>query len=235
MSIEDPTLGVIEVTVQVALVEVMKKLTGIAKSGVNEHQHYKFRGIDQVMSALHDPLCEQRVLMLPDYEVISEEDRETTNAAGELKYSRFVTVQATYTFVGPAGDALTVRTVGSASDTADKATNKAMAAALKYAVLQTFMVPVGDGDADEKTDEITGPAQNQRSRYGSREPQTLTEPQKAALVKIHDARGLDIDAEVGKRWNKTVDRLLKTEASRYLDELNGKVKPPEPAEAGQPF
>ena len=44
---------------------------------------------------------------------------------------------------------------GEAMDSADKATNKAMSAAYKYAVLLTFCIPTeGDNDADAKTHEV---------------------------------------------------------------------------------
>lgn len=220
-------------TIHQSLIQVMEKLEGISKSGTNTHQNYNFRGIDQVMGALHQPLVDCKVLMLPDYELVSEEDRETTNANGEPRVSRFVTVQATYTFIGPAADSLTVRTVGSASDTADKAVNKAMAAALKYAVLQTFMVPVGDPDADEETNEATGLATNRRDTARTQSPgrsprgNLATESQKNALEKIHAARKLNVDARMFARWGKTLDELTKPEASRWFDELNGKVDPPE--------
>jgi hypothetical protein len=45
-----------------------------------------------------------------------------------------------------------VKTYGEAMDSADKATNKAMSAAYKYACLQTFCIPTeGDNDADATT------------------------------------------------------------------------------------
>lgn len=213
-----------DIPVHQAMEAVMRELTGISKEGTNTHQGYKFRGIDQVMDALHEPLCNHHVVMLPEYEIVTEEDRETLNADGVAKFSRFVSVQASFTFVGPMGDSLKVSTVGSASDTADKATNKAMAAALKYAVLQTFMVPVGDGDADEKTDEAVSGGQNRRYS-GSRSSGggVLTEPQKKALEKIHDARGLNIADSSMDRWHKKHDQLTKGEASTWLDELNNAV------------
>lgn len=66
--------------------------------------------------------------------------------------------------------------------------------------------------------------------------QTLTDAQAAALVKIHVARNLDIEKGVMARWGKTLDQLMKSDASRWLDELNGKVGAPEPGiDGGNPF
>jgi hypothetical protein len=55
------------------------------------------------------------------------------------------------------------------------------------------------------------------------------------LESIHKARELDFKAMSIARWGKSPDKLIKQEASRWLDELNGKVKPPEPDEQGRPF
>ena len=47
------------------------------------------------------------------------------------------------------GSVCTVRMAGESMDTGDKATNKAMSAAYKYACMQTFCIPTeGDNDAD---------------------------------------------------------------------------------------
>lgn len=63
----------------------------------------------------------------------------------------------------------------------------------------------------------------------------LSEAQLAALEKIHKTRNTDFQAGSLTRWGKSPDKLIKQEASRWLDELNGKVKPPEPANNGAPF
>jgi hypothetical protein len=48
-----------------------------------------------------------------------------------------------------------VKTCGEAMDSADKATNKAMSAAYKYALFQAFCIPTeGDNDADATTQEV---------------------------------------------------------------------------------
>ncbi len=50
----------------------------------------------------------------------------------------------------------TVRTFGEAMDRGDKATNKAMSAAYKYAAFQTFAIPTeGDNDADASSHEVS--------------------------------------------------------------------------------
>jgi hypothetical protein len=55
-----------------------------------------------------------------------------------------------------------VRTMGEAMDSSDKATNKAMSAAYKYAALMTFAIPTeGDNDADAHTPQVVAQDQPQ--------------------------------------------------------------------------
>jgi hypothetical protein len=67
-----------------------------------------------------------------------------------------VTVEAEFDFVcAEDGSKHTVKTFGEAMDSGDKATNKAMSAAYKYAAFQAFAIPTeGDNDADAQTHEV---------------------------------------------------------------------------------
>ncbi|MFP5340897.1 MAG: ERF family protein, partial [Gammaproteobacteria bacterium] len=65
---------------------------------------------------------------------------------------RCVDLEVAFTFYGPAGDSVTAVAWGEGTDTMDKATNKAMSAAYKYAAFQAFAIPTeGDNDADAHT------------------------------------------------------------------------------------
>lgn len=126
--------------------------TGIAKSRRNQQQNYSFRGIDEVYSALSPLLAEYRLNILP--RMVSREVVERqTQRGGALFY---VTVEAEFDFVSADdGTSHTVRTFGEAMDSGDKATNKAMSAAYKYAAFMTFAIPTeGDNDADATTHEV---------------------------------------------------------------------------------
>ena len=65
----------------------------------------------------------------------------------------YVTVEAEFDLVSADdGSKHTIRTFGEAMDSGDKATNKAMSAAFKYAAFQAFCIPTeGDNDADAHT------------------------------------------------------------------------------------
>jgi len=68
----------------------------------------------------------------------------------------YVVVEAEFDFVSSHdGTKHTVKTFGEAMDSGDKATNKAMSAAYKYAAFQAFCIPTeGDNDADATTHEV---------------------------------------------------------------------------------
>lgn len=126
--------------------------TGISKDRTNSQQGYKFRGIDDVYAAVSPLLAEHGLCILPRMLSRSHEERQTAKG-GVLFY---VTVEAEFDFVSVAdGSKHTVRTFGEAMDSGDKATNKAMSAAYKYAAFQAFAIPTeGDNDADAHTPDV---------------------------------------------------------------------------------
>jgi hypothetical protein len=125
---------------------------GIAKGRRNQQQGYQFRGIDDVYNALSPVLARHRLCILPRVTERVVQERETQRG-GVLFY---VTVKVEFDFVSAEdGSTHTVSTFGEAMDSADKATNKAMSAAYKYAAFQTFCIPTeGDNDADATTPEV---------------------------------------------------------------------------------
>lgn len=141
--------------VYTAIAEVISKLSkeGIGKDRTNEQQRYKFRGIDDVYNAVAPYLAECKLNILPRYTDRTLIERESKNG-GALFY---VTVIGEFDFVSAIdGSKHTVGPFyGEAMDSGDKATNKAMSAAYKYACMQAFCIPTeGDNDADAKTHEV---------------------------------------------------------------------------------
>jgi len=125
---------------------------GIAKDRNNAAQGYKFRGIDEVYNALSPLLAKNGLCILP--RCTERVCVERTNAKGTALF--YVTVRAEFDFVASEdGSKHTVTTYGEAMDSGDKATNKAMSAAYKYAAMQAFSIPTeGDNDADATTHEV---------------------------------------------------------------------------------
>ena len=126
--------------------------TGIGKDSENKFDGYKFRGIDAVYNHLAPLLATHGLCVLPRMLARTCEERQSQKG-GALFY---VTVEAEFDLVcAEDGSKHTVRTYGEAMDRGDKATNKAMSAAYKYAAFQTFAIPTeGDNDADATTHDV---------------------------------------------------------------------------------
>jgi hypothetical protein len=128
-------------------------LGGVAKDRTNEAQRFKFRGIDQLMNAVAPVIAHNGLVVLPRVQSKRQEERQT--AKGGTIY--FTHLHVAFDFVSVKdGSVATVETEGEAMDSADKSTNKAMSAALKYALMQAFMIPTEDmQDADSSTPEAS--------------------------------------------------------------------------------
>lgn len=137
---------------------------GIAKSrtaSMGKGGNYAFRGIDEFLDACAPAMHEAGLVMVPRVVDEKREEREKQgNGYTSVTFSTRVTVE--YDFVAVSdGSVHTARTIGEAMDSGDKATNKALSAALKYCLMQTFMVPVrgvgGLVDSDEENHEGVKP------------------------------------------------------------------------------
>ncbi len=111
---------------------------GISKDRENRQQGFAFRGIDQVYNALAPMLAKHGLVILPRITERTVTERVTPKGAVLF----YVVVKAEFDFVATEdGSKHTVVTYGEAMDSGDKATNKAMSIAYKYAAFQTFCIP----------------------------------------------------------------------------------------------
>jgi len=120
--------------------------SGIPKSRFNAVDEYQYRSIDDVLNRLAPLLAKHRLCVLPRVR-----ERQATERLGDnLQLLINVTLHASFTLVSADdGSSHKVEAYGEALDAGDKATAKAMSAAYKSAMLQTFCIPVGDTeDAD---------------------------------------------------------------------------------------
>lgn len=142
--------------------------TGITKDRTNtQGQGYKFRGIDDIFNVVSPILADKKLCILP--RVISRDCVERLSQRGMALF--YVTLEVEFDFVSSEdGSKHTVKTFGEAMDSGDKATNKAMSAAYKYAALQAFAIPTeGDNDTENQTHEVTSsrqPMQQSRQKPG---------------------------------------------------------------------
>ena len=135
-----------------ALANINKQVEAIKKEKRNTTQNFMFRGIDDMMNGLHRLFADNDVMVLP--EVTSYDVQEKTTVKGTIMY--YTRANITFHFVASDGSEVKVSNVGEAMDSGDKGMNKAMSIALKYALMQMFLIPTEDiEDADSHTPEET--------------------------------------------------------------------------------
>ena len=130
----------------------------LAHAGIGKNQRnsqgvgYNFRGIDDVYNAIGPLLAKHGLSILP--RTLSRDCVERVSGQGKALF--YVTVDMEFDFVSAHdGSKHTVKMYGEAMDSGDKATNKAMSAAYKYAMFQAFCIPTeGDNDADSSTHQV---------------------------------------------------------------------------------
>jgi len=200
------------VKVYQAISAVMADLAvdGIGKDRKNQQQNYNFRGIDDVYNALSSVLAKHQLLMLP--RVLSREVVERTTQKGGVLF--YVTVEAEFDLVhAEDGSTHTIKTYGEAMDMADKATNKAMSAAYKYAAMQAFCIPTeGDNDADAMTHSVQ-PAKQEAKKPTLADRANLLEDalRNAPITDLEKAwaKGSALCAELDLSMPERLDELTK--------------------------
>lgn len=134
-----------------AICAIMKDVGEIAKGRKNLQQGYSFRGIDDVYNAMHKPLAEHGVFIVPS--VIERDMREQPSKSGGVLF--YTTLKVAHRFYAADGSYIEAVTCGEAMDSGDKSTNKAMSAAMKYAILEVFAMPTeGDNDTENHSHEV---------------------------------------------------------------------------------
>jgi hypothetical protein len=116
---------------------VMREVSSVSKSDINDHFKFSFRGIDTILKHVGPALRLHGVVVIPE---VREQKSEVVG-----KQVR-VTLTVAYTFHGPKGDSLTAVVPGEAMDAQDKASSKAMSVAFRTALIQALAIPTGERD-----------------------------------------------------------------------------------------
>lgn len=152
------------------LARAMAIVGAVGKEHKNLQQGYQFRGLDDVVAAVQPVFAELGIVLTP--RVLEREREEFATAKGSKMFSVRLLVE--HTFTAPDGSFVVATTLGESMDSGDKASNKAMSAALKYALTETLLIPtyeVVDRDTEERAPEVVArepssvapPAQQQKS------------------------------------------------------------------------
>lgn len=127
---------------------VMAGVGYLPKSGHNVNFNYDFVRESDVLDAIRTGLSAHRVMVIPFLEDTSTREMATRNGTMTITLADY-----RFTFYdGDSDQTIIVRTRGEGMDGQDKGSNKALTAALKYALLKTFLIPTGD-DPDAGHDE----------------------------------------------------------------------------------
>lgn len=130
---------------------VMNEIGAIGKNSKNAQQGFMFRGIDAVMNALAPALQKHKLFIVPEILDQKREERQTKTGTN-LIYS-VCTIR--YTFYAEDGSHIEAIVIGEGMDSGDKATNKAMSIAFKYACFQVFCIPTEEMiDPDAECHEV---------------------------------------------------------------------------------
>ena len=131
-----------------SITKILEEVPAIGKNKKNTTHGFMFRGIDDVMNTFQPLLAKHKVFMVPQILEQTREERQTSKG-GTLIYS---ICKIKYIFYAEDGSSIEAIVVGEGMDSGDKATNKAMAIAMKYAMFQVFCIPTEEmRDPDGET------------------------------------------------------------------------------------
>ena len=131
---------------------ILKETKAITKSEKNQQQGFKFRGIDNVMNELHELFAKNEVFILQEVQEWTTTDRPTKSGG----VNTFTRAKIKFRYMTTDGSFVETVNVGEAMDSGDKGMNKAMSIALKYSLLQMFLIPTEEQkDPDAITPEET--------------------------------------------------------------------------------
>lgn len=149
---ENPTIQKAPPLIYAKMALILADIDAITKDRTNtQGQTFKYRGIDDIYNELHASFAKHQVFCTTEVLERAQIERQS-KSGGALFYT---VCRIRFTFWATDGSSVSSITVGEAMDSGDKSTNKAMAVAHKYCLLQAFLVPTEDEkDPDGQTHEV---------------------------------------------------------------------------------
>lgn len=201
-----------------SMIAVMREIDFIPKDKKNPQQGYNFRGIDDMYNFIN-PLFKKHGIFILSEVLAEKREERATKSGGVLIYA---ILDVKFSFVAEDGSCVFSTTKGEAMDSGDKASNKAMSAALKYAIMQTFLIPTAELSQYNTENETHEPAPKQ--------------PANTKQVAMEKLKALPDDIRHGFKhlglmqnhvWQFCEDRkweneTIKRDINKLLDERNSK-------------
>jgi hypothetical protein len=130
------------------MAKCMAEIKAVGKWGENKDQGYAFRAVADVYRAAQPVMASNGVHFAP-FAISDYQCSKYERSAG--KFTFHVTMKVEHRFYAPDGSFIPCVTIGEGMDYSDKASNKAMTASAKYAVVQSFCLPEKDADGDAES------------------------------------------------------------------------------------
>lgn len=190
--------------------QIMSELDAIGKTKTNTQQGFKYRGIDDFYNVINPLFAKHGIFTVPSVLTQKREER-TTKTGGTLVYS---ILEVMYSFIARDGSAVSAKVIGEGMDSGDKASNKAMAVAHKYALMQVFCVPTEDlVDPDSESHELGAPTRQDPRQRPPMTHQSVSKDPGSYVVGF------------GKFKGKTLTEIGIEQATDYADYLSQSGKP----------
>ena len=196
-----------ELNLREKFAEVRRRLGYVQKRGHNERHNYSYVTAADLAGSVGDILAELGVVVIPQLQSISTETPRSSS-------DRIARVIMNYRFVDArSGEELSVRVAGEGADAGDKAPYKAMTGALKYALLQSFLLSTGDDPEDERT--------NSRAALGSE--RVITPEQVCELQGLIEETGTELERVLAYYRVSALGEMTESSYRRALEVLNRKL------------
>jgi hypothetical protein len=184
----------------------------VAAGDYNQSQNFAYRGINSLMDAMAPMLAEAGLMITPKVLTITPGERATRN--GGVMITNVVRVE--YTFVSTKdGTTHIAESCGEGFDSGDKSLAKAMTAAYKSLLIQSFCIPLtGTPDADG---ESPGEAVAEVPAMPAEEVGVIRD-----LLRLSETDEAQFSQWIG--GVDTIEQIPGNMAGRCRDALNNKIR-----------
>jgi hypothetical protein len=197
------------------LAVVRRRIAYVQKRGHNPRFNYNYVTAADIAGAVGDILAELGVVVVPRLESISHE--AVRASAGGTEHATHVVMSYSFLDVDTAEE-ITVKTAGEGLDSGDKAPYKAMTGALKYALLQSFLLATGDDPEEERS----SPANHSSPTHGSHSERLITADEVRGLSQLIGDTGTELERVLAYYKLASLEEMNERTYRRALELLNRK-------------
>jgi hypothetical protein len=206
-----------------AKLAVMEKVRRVEKTRrmVSANGGYQYAGAEEIISEIRPAMVLNGLTIAPVRSELVLQDKLHLASNKAMTHS---VLKVTFRLSHSSGQYEEIETFGEAADSMDKSINKCMTAALKYALLQTFLLQGAHDDPDDyaSQEQIPEPAKN---RLGWTEVKSkvnnLASRESSQYRELLDTYSRNISAANLSKLGKSVDEFMEMIAQ----EVNGLPEP----------